>query len=675
MRRTDPSVPVGKSSPAESAQTSGGLLAFFKYHGVWAPGVRLFRRVGFRAKAALISTAFLVPLAVLAWNNFQAAQAQIGFATKERLGVEALRGFMPVVAGLTAARNATRATMGGYDAGADLARARADVDGALSRFDAFLNASGDPLGVRAAHDRLKTVWSATASTGAGASAVGQARTEYGPVVEVAASLIRDIGDNSNLVLDPDVDSFYLVNALVLSLPRVVEEVGQLWGWSTYAAAKGGLSDEEARRYTVWLAGVRRGSADVVGHFERALSATPELMATVDLGAAQAALDYADAVALPDAFLGTGANAPAQIYAQGRDALTKVLSVYAGALPALDGLLEARQQRLAHARDLVLMVTLACLLLAAYLFQSFYLVMNGGLEEVRRHLKAMTDSDLTTTPRPWGRDETASLMLSLADMQASLRAIVTDVRTGSDSIVLGCTEIASGSSDLSHRTEETAASLEESASAMEQIAATVRRTAEGSNEAARLASENATVAGRGGTSISTLVATMQEMQASSRRIEDIIGVIDGIAFQTNILALNAAVEAARAGEEGRGFAVVAGEVRTLAQRSAGAAREIRQLIHASVGKVADGVRVVNEAGQSMQDIVDNARRVDALVCSIATGANEQSTGVSQVGLSIQEIDRATQSNAALVEQTAAAAGSLRQQAEQLAARVARFRLAA
>ena len=677
MRRTDPSVPVGKSSPAESAQTSGGLLAFFKYHGVWAPGVRLFRRVGFRAKAALISTAFLVPLAVLAWNNFQAAQAQIGFATKERLGVEALRGFMPVVAGLTAARNATRATMGGYEASADLARARADVDSALGRFDAFLNASGDPLGVRAAHDRLMTVWSATASAGAGAGAgaVGQARTEYGPVVEVAASLIRDIGDNSNLVLDPDVDSFYLVNALVLSLPRVVEEVGQLWGWSTYAAAKGGLSDEEARRYTVWLAGVRRGSADVVGHFERALSATPELMATVDLGAAQAALDYADAVALPDAFLGTGANAPAQIYAQGRDALTKVLSVYAGALPALDGLLEARQQRLAHARDLVLMVTLACLLLAAYLFQSFYLVMNGGLEEVRRHLKAMTDSDLTTTPRPWGRDETASLMLSLADMQASLRAIVTDVRTGSDSIVLGCTEIASGSSDLSHRTEETAASLEESASAMEQIAATVRRTAEGSNEAARLASENATVAGRGGTSISTLVATMQEMQASSRRIEDIIGVIDGIAFQTNILALNAAVEAARAGEEGRGFAVVAGEVRTLAQRSAGAAREIRQLIHASVGKVADGVRVVNEAGQSMQDIVDNARRVDALVCSIATGANEQSTGVSQVGLSIQEIDRATQSNAALVEQTAAAAGSLRQQAEQLAARVARFRLAA
>jgi len=661
------------SSPAGSVNTPQGLIGFFRYHGVWAPGVRLFRRIGFRAKAALISAAFLVPLAVLAWNHAQSAREQIGFTAKERLGVEAIRSFVPVLTGLTTVRNAVRATLGGHDPGDDHVRARAEVERSLNAFGAFLQRSGDPLGLRPSHDRLAAAWSAALAVAG--TADGQGRTAFGPVVAAAGNLLREIGDNSNLVLDPDIDSFYLMNALVLTMPRVVEEVGQLWGWSTFAVAKGALGPDDARRYAVWISGARRGSADVLGHLERTFAATPRLKAAIDLASIQAIADYADSVERPDAGIGGKPASAADAYAMGRDALARLSTTYAAALPVLDGLLDARQMRLERARDVVFAVTVACLLLAAYLFQSFYLVMNGGLEEVRRHLRAMTDSDLTTTPRPWGRDETASLMQSLAEMQDSLRAIVSDVRAGSDGIVLGCTEIAAGSNDLSQRTEQTAASLQESASAMEQIAATVRHTAEGSSEAARLAAQNAEVAGRGGASIAVLVETMQDVQASSRRIEDIIGVIDGIAFQTNILALNAAVEAARAGEEGRGFAVVAGEVRTLAQRSSNAAREIRQLIHASVGKVADGVRVVNDAGQSMLDIVDNARRVDALVSVIATGANEQSLGVSQVGQSIQEIDRATQSNAALVEQTAAAAGSLRQQAERLAARVARFRLAA
>ena len=282
-----------------------------------------------------------------------------------------------------------------------------------------------------------------------------------------------------------------------------------------------------------------------------------------------------------------------------------------------------------------------------------------------------DSDIDVR----GSDETAELLAALKRMNESLGGIVMRVRAGSENIATASQQIAQGNQDLSQRTEEQASALQQTAASMEQLGATVKQNADNARQANQLALGASGVAAEGGTVVAQVVETMRGINDSSSRIADIIGVIDGIAFQTNILALNAAVEAARAGEEGRGFAVVAGEVRTLAQRSAGAAREIRQLIHASVGKVADGVRVVNEAGQSMQDIVDNARRVDALVCSIATGANEQSTGVSQVGLSIQEIDRATQSNAALVEQTAAAAGSLRQQAEQLAARVARFRLAA
>ncbi|MFM9915886.1 MAG: methyl-accepting chemotaxis protein, partial [Rhizobacter sp.] len=317
----------------------------------------------------------------------------------------------------------------------------------------------------------------------------------------------------------------------------------------------------------------------------------------------------------------------------------------------------------------------CVALAGYLFYSFYLVTQGGIRETQKHLEAMTEGDLTTSPRPWGRDEAANLMLSLADMQVSLRKIVSQVRGASDSIVHASTEIASASLDLSQRTEETAANLEESASSMEEISSTVRLTSDNTAQAAQLAMNNMTAADRGGAVIGEMVNTMQDIQTSSRKIAEIIGTIDGIAFQTNILALNASVEAARAGEQGRGFAVVASEVRSLAQRSAQAAKEIKELIEASVEKVESGTQVVRGAGDTMHQLVDNARRMSSLLGEIATSANEQSAGITQVGASVQDLDRMTQQNAALVEETAAAANSLKDQAVDLATEVAKFKLPA
>jgi len=267
----------------------------------------------------------------------------------------------------------------------------------------------------------------------------------------------------------------------------------------------------------------------------------------------------------------------------------------------------------------------------------------------------------------------SVLASLSDMQASLARVVGQVRHASDSIATGSAQIATGNADLSQRTEQQAANLEQTAASMEQMNATVRNNADTARQATQLAASASSAAQKGGAVVGEVVATMQDISTSSRRIADIIGVIDGIAFQTNILALNAAVEAARAGEQGRGFAVVASEVRSLAQRSAEAAREIKALIGASVQKVEDGARLVSDAGASMDDIVGQVRRVADLIGEISAATTEQTSGIGQVSTAVSQLDQVTQHNAALVEESAAAADSLRQQADQLAKVVGVFRL--
>ncbi|WP_132645723.1 methyl-accepting chemotaxis protein [Rubrivivax gelatinosus] len=268
----------------------------------------------------------------------------------------------------------------------------------------------------------------------------------------------------------------------------------------------------------------------------------------------------------------------------------------------------------------------------------------------------------------------SVLESLAAMQQSLSRIVAQVRASSDSIATGSSQIATGNADLSQRTEEQASNLQETAASMEQLSSTVKQNAETAREANRMAGAAADAASQGGALVGTVVTTMQDIAQSSRKIAEIIGTIDGIAFQTNILALNAAVEAARAGEQGRGFAVVAGEVRTLASRSAEAAKEIKSLIGASVEKVEIGTRQVDEAGESMTHIVSQVQRVSQLIGEITNATVEQSSGIGQVGDAVGQLDQVTQQNAALVEESAAAAESLRVQAARLTELVGVFKLA-
>jgi methyl-accepting chemotaxis protein-1 (serine sensor receptor) len=335
----------------------------------------------------------------------------------------------------------------------------------------------------------------------------------------------------------------------------------------------------------------------------------------------------------------------------------------------------------RSQEIVAIVRLLCfaglvlgLAIAAWLGWLLVRAIVRPLEEAVNIAGAVAQGDLTRRIDVRSNDETGRLMGALRDMNDSLVEIVTRVRAGTDTISTASGEIADGNLDLSARTEQQAGSLEETASSMEELTSTVRQNADNARQANVLADSASQIAGKGGDVVAQVVETMGDINTSAGKIVEIIAVIDGIAFQTNILALNAAVEAARAGEQGRGFAVVAGEVRNLAQRSAAAAKEIKSLIDDSVAKVQHGSLLVDQAGATMKEIVSSVSRVTDIMAEISAASQEQTTGISQVNEAIVQMDQATQQNAALVEQASAAAQSLQREAATLARAVGAFRIA-
>jgi methyl-accepting chemotaxis protein len=654
---TDRAVPARRSE----------LIEFFRHHGAWAPGVKLFRQMGFKAKAVVICAVFLIPIVTLGLNFFKANAESIAFSAKERLGVEYARELVPLMALAHAQRNLT---IGLAPAGKDATGLQAQTTLQMKKLAAVEARLGEELGTTKLFTALGEA-GATLLPNATGDAAYEAHTRF---LDALLALLGQSTDGSNLTLDPDIDSYYVMDAALFRNPQMIELAERMRGSGATVLAAGSarpeqlaVLNESAPVFAYHLDNLKVGLAKSIANNAELAPQLREKEALDKIGGF---------IAMTRSSL-LGAAGPkgdrAALIAASEQAIALQHELSDRMLTALDGLIVKRIGGMQAQRNLAAAVVVLALALGAYLFYSFFLVTHGGLREVQKHLEAMTAGDLTTRPNPWGKDEAAALMGSLSDMQKSLRNIVSRVRGSSESIVHASTEIAAASMDLSARTEQTAANLEESASSMEQISSTVKNTADNSVQASNVAEGNAKVAVRGGKVIAEVVSTMREINASSQRISEIIGTIDGIAFQTNILALNAAVEAARAGEQGRGFAVVAAEVRSLAQRSAQAAKEIKTLITTSVEKVDSGTRVVQGAGDTMTELVSNAQRMRSLLAEISTASSEQSSGVTQVGEAVQELDKMTQQNAALVEQTAAAASSLRDQAVDLAGEVARFKL--
>jgi methyl-accepting chemotaxis protein len=651
--------------PGNPAASSRGTLSdFFQYHGAWAPGIRLFRRLGFRSKSLIISAVFAAPIATLSWSYYVDKAAAIDFSAKERLGIVYGQALRPVQDLLQKQR---QGVLGNGSAAAGDAAA---LDAAMAKLAEAESTHGEALGTQKAFAAFKAAVAAPSpASGDAAYAVHSARSQ------ALLDLLGVATDGSNLTLDPDIDTYYLMDAAYFRLPPMKEAVAQLRDrGSAVLAAPEKATPGQLRHLIEQAAVLSTHAIGIEGGLAKANQYNGDVNAAVRgseaLAEVKTFLKLVDSTVLkPDGPQGDAAA----LAAAAQRTLDALQGLNMRSNAELDRLIAVRVDGMESGRRATTAVLIVSLALVCYLFIAFGKVLSGGMDSLIRHMQAMRGGDLTTAPHAWGNDEFARLIESVSDMQQNLRRVVGEVRQAADSIVHASGEIASGSSDLATRTGQTAASLEESAAAMEQIAATVRQTADTSNEATRIAQASASAAERGKQVIGTMAATMEGIQGSARKISDIIGTIDGIAFQTNILALNAAVESARAGEAGRGFAVVAAEVRQLAQRAAAAAREVRALITTSVDLVTSGTRVAEEAAQAVGEIVSSARRVSELLSDIAVGAKEQDSGVRQTTQAVQAMDSATQQNAALVEQTAAAAASLRDQAGVLAAGVAVFRL--
>ena len=599
-------------------------------NAITAPAEIFMSRRRLPRKFLVIALAFLIPIGLLLIPFWREIGTQIETANLEKVGV-------PLVAVLTKRLvNQLAGTVETHLEMEKLLAARPQL-GLEKSWESYKHADG------------KSGPSAATAAGNPASVNDDERT--GAAADRTVSLIREVADKSTLTLDPDIDSYYLMYAQSVAIPELMVNISPL----QHAPMEGA---NESRLALVRAS--RRALRTVEQSITTAIGGNLSLRASLDAPLAAAMRDTTEL--LDQTKSGARIAVASSLVALG-DAVGR----------ELERLLNERADRLAQRRITICLLVLVALLIAAWLFAGFFLASRNSLEHTTHYAGEIAKGNLSVKMATSARDELGDVQRALGVMGESLHDLTAEVRLNAGEIANAARQISVGNTDLSARTEEQASTLEETASSMEEFTSTIRQNADSTKLANGLALSATDAARKGGEVAGMAVEKMAAISAGSRKIGDIVSVIDGIAFQTNILALNAAVEAARAGEHGRGFAVVAAEVRALAQRSASAAKEIKVLIGDSVDQINDGARLVTEAGSSMQSIVAGIQKVTDIINEISVASNEQAAGIEQVNRAIVQMEDVTQQNAALVEEAAAAAESMRDQADVLLELVSRFKL--
>nr|MDP2190612.1 methyl-accepting chemotaxis protein [Rhodoferax sp.] len=638
--------------------------------------LRVSQRFALLGMIALLLAA--IPTTLYLYQTYQVAQT----AQREAQGVAPFKAILKVIQ-LTQQHRGLSALVLGGNAAVQPQRAvkQQEADQAYQMLSGLVATELGSEAAKAAWNKSTQEWAALSSKVAGGGGFSVADSFAGHTALVAQLLKTNdlFADDFGFSLDPGLDTSSLIQAVLLAQPALAEELGKIRakGAGMLAAQNGSVSDRQTLGFYV-------SKADdalllMTRAYDKAAAASPEVKKRLgdamheptDL-AKQALALATDKIVTQEQLSHSGPEYVA-LLTKAIDAQFKLMGM------ATDTLGVMLQERVSSTQRGLITVFVAVLVLGGLgawlgmvVARSIIGQLGGEPGDVIAITNAVAEGDLTQaiTIKPGAQ---ASILAAMAGMQQSLRRVVGEVRIGTDTIATASSQIAAGNQDLSSRTEEQASSLEETAASMEELTSTVKQNADNARQANQLAVTASSVALKGGSVVSQVVGTMGAINASSRKIVDIISVIEGIAFQTNILALNAAVEAARAGEQGRGFAVVAAEVRNLAQRSAAAAKEIKTLIGDSVDKVEEGSKQVAEAGKTMDEIVDSVKRVTDIMAEITAASQEQTSGIEQINQAITQMDQVTQQNAALVEEAAAAASSLQEQAGSLSQVVSVFKL--
>lgn len=553
-----------------------------------------------------------------------------------------------------------------------------ELDQALGNMAAVLLGSLSDVVLMARADKIKSDWQALAGA-VGSKAIGSPESFrlHTALVAQQLALLEAIVDLSGLAVDPDIAGHYIISAVLGDLPQLTEHLGQARAFGAVLLTRGEAGQADRVQVNVLGSLAQYNFDNVHSAFKKAVEADPALAAIIDKPLASARAAAEQGLKLPQEKivraeqLAFSPNEYFSVMTKAIDAQFELISV---AFHTLDGMLSQRVQERQQTLWIVAVVIVALSLLALWFAVQVTRSMVGTIGRSLTIAQKVASGDLTSIIQVQGKDEIGQLLQALRSMNSSLSNIVTQVRSGTDSIATASGQIAAGNTDLSTRTVAQASSLEETAASMEQLTSTVTQNAENAQLANELVLSASGVALKGGQVVREVMDTMAAIKVSSHKIVEIIGIIDGIAFQTNILALNAAVEAARAGEQGRGFAVVASEVRSLAQRSAASAKEIKGLIDESVSRVDEGSALADTAGQTMEEVVGSIQRVTDIMGEITVASREQTSGIEQINQAVAQMDSVTQQNAALVEEAAAAAHSLQDQADSLVAAVSVFRVA-